>query len=160
MGMLVKEVANFKRTDNFQIDQLNGVISKTDAKLKEIRTKEKKEKAYLEMIMFQHGQTEQFKKLNMDLQEYDSIRIQTPPFKGENDTKFQYSDVNRELRMIFTHLILAKSDEDDDLNLEDIDRAIQQIPKDCLYDLFEEKATALQKKTAYKIIERVIHQTK
>lgn len=40
--------------------------------------------------------------------------------------------------------------------IQDIEQALRDIPKQSIYAMFEEKATEVQKKTAFRILERVI----
>lgn len=124
-----------------------------------MRAREEEDHHYRENVIFKQGLTEKFQRLKQDLVEYESLATQPLP-NQDGAHPADYSGVNKELGQIFAHMALFRAPQEDDASLAEIQRILAAIPQEALLELFEETATSVQKKTAFRILERLFRAKK
>lgn len=92
--------------------------------------------------------------LEYEIEEYEQMDKEALPPQEKHEEI--YSGAARELSVVFSHLTFLRgstSEWDDDIELEEL---LNSFPKQAIFDLFDKTATFVQKKTAFKIIDRLI----
>lgn len=108
MAQLLRDMTGLKRNDNFEMIKMQAEVERLTAKIQEFEKAERLEQEYKQQVMFTKGKTTRFNELKSELQEYETLRVETPlarDLAGEEGRK-EYTGVNTQLDYVLKQMVL------------------------------------------------------
>ena len=154
---LIRHFKQLRQQDLFLIQSLQAQVVKQRQTINELKTKQEIEDMYMKNVVETSGQTVEFRNLSKEINEYQKLNEAQENRDVIMEESRKYSNVNRDLSLINAHLCLSVGTfQLKDVKISQETDPVEALPRDQLQILLDETATSVQKRTAMKILERVI----
>ena len=154
MSQLIKTITQLKQRDNFEIDYSMRMMDKLHAQVQDFKRLQRLDEQYKDELFTTGGQTQNFKSIINNLNEYEKLKIEEQREDESQIELSRYSGLNYDLSMILMNLSYHSDNERK--MIREVSRHISQNERDVLLQLLNNTASVIQRKTAMKILNRII----